>query len=84
MCHLSHQILTFKDAPKWKFLAEAEQIETLGRRAEYQMRFFMFFPHLGLFCHFFSLLHKLNNQNVLFTVLSCFSNKNIYLTLNIF
>ncbi len=55
--------------------------------------FFAFFFPCSLFA-IFSPLHKLNSQNVLFTVLSCFSNKkksitkqqlkNIYLTLNFF
>ncbi len=66
----SKELVNIRDAPKWKFLAEAEQNETLTNTEHG-------FPHEGLFCHFFSPLHKLNSQNVLFTVLSCVSNKNI-------
>ncbi len=61
-----------RDAPKWKFLAEAEQNETL---AEYRTRFFKkILPQVGLF---FSLLRKLNSQNLLFTLSSCFTKKYI-------
>ncbi len=44
---------TTRDAPKWKFLAEAEQNETLGRRPNTEHVFSHFSPHEGLFCHFF-------------------------------
>ncbi len=38
---------------KWKFLAEAEQNEALGRRPNTEHGFSNFFlPHVGLFCHF--------------------------------
>ncbi len=65
-----------RDAPKLKFLAEAEQNETLGRRPNTEHGFSHFFPMKAYFA-IFSPLHKLNSQNVLFTVLSCFSNKKI-------
>ncbi len=70
-------VVSYRDAPKWKFLAEAEakQNKTLGQIPNTVFRHF--FPHVGLFCHLFSPLHELNSQNVLFTVLSCFSNKKI-------
>ncbi len=58
-----------REALKLNFLAEAEQNETLGRRVSH------FFPHVGLVFFFFSPLHKLNSQKVLFTVLYCFLNK---------
>ncbi len=62
----------------WNFLKILGRSRTklnTGPKAEYRKRFFEFFPHVGLFCHFFSLLHKLNSQNLLFTVLSCFKKK---------
>ncbi len=56
-----------RDAQKWKLLAEAEteQNETLGRMPN---TFFFCMPPI-----FFTIA---NRQNVLFTVLSCFKNKN--------
>ncbi len=47
-------VFFIRDAPKLKFLAEAEQNETLGPKAEYRTRFFKnSLPHVGLFCNFF-------------------------------
>ncbi len=57
-----------------KFLAEAEQNETLGRRPHTEHGFSHFFTMKTYFA-IFSPLHKLNRQNVLFTVLFCFLNK---------
>ncbi len=47
----------------------------LNTGTEGRIRFFTsFLPHDGLF-KFFSQLHKLNSQNLLFTLLSCFTKK---------
>ncbi len=66
--------MQIRDAPKWKFLAEAEQNETLGQRPNTEHGFSHFSPYM---LPIFSPLHKLNSQNVLFTVLSSFSKKNL-------
>ncbi len=60
-----------KDAQKLKFLAEGEKKETLGRIPN--TVFLIFCPYFASF----SPLHTLNSQNVLFTVLFCFSEKNL-------
>ncbi len=44
--------LLFRDAPKWKFLAEAEQNETLGRIPNTVLRIF-FSPMQAYFASFF-------------------------------
>ncbi len=46
-----------RDAPKWKFLAEAEaeQNETLGRRPNTEQGFSHFFPMKAYFAIFFTI-----------------------------
>ncbi len=48
MWFVDYLLSLIRDAPKWKFLAEAEQNETL--KAEHD-----FLPHVGLFCYFFTI-----------------------------
>ncbi len=65
------------EKPKWKFLAEAEQNETLNKAEQNEIPNFSipkFSPPCRPILLFFSLLHKLNSQNQIFTLLSCFLN----------
>ncbi len=65
----------FRDAPKWKFLAEAKQNETLGRIPSTVFHPHFFLPHVGLFLLFFFFYYYINYiAKISFLLfLSCFS-----------
>ncbi len=48
------KIVHVRDAPKLTFLAETEQIETLGQRMKTQTRFYHIFSHI-YFTSFFTI-----------------------------
>ncbi len=53
LCYTLHTFT--RGAPKWKFLAEAEQNETLGRRPNTEYGFLNFFPMKAYFAIFFTI-----------------------------
>ncbi len=70
-------IILFRDAPKWKFLAKAKP-NKMKHWAEGRIPNMVFqkcSPPCRPILLFFSLLHKLNSQNQIFTLLSCFTKK---------
>ncbi len=74
--------LKIRDAPKWKFLAEAEQNETLNTEGRIPNTVFQKGPPpCRPILKKISQLHKLNSQNKLFTLLSCFTKNKIKIKL---
>ncbi len=66
-----------KDVPKWKFLAETEQNEALGPKAEYWTRFFTFFPmYFASFFHHYIIAQP---NCAFYCFVLCFKEKNTYI-----
>ncbi len=73
-------ITVFKTVPRQLVMHEIKIIGRSRTKLKLCWRpntvFHIYFPPVAIFCFFFFI--ELNNQNMLFTVLSCFSKKQIY------